>query len=214
MPERLTKEEAAQYLGVSVRTIERYAHEGKLIPLYERGKTRSIATFALYNINALKVELEGLSATHLSGLSWEAQDENAASNPLRPNNTDEAQGGGAEETESAAPMIGVRLPAHYRDQLLRRAELENVPVSAMTRQMIIDLMEGNAPRARKGGAEDVSATVARLENAFERLRTDLALITLALLMKAGRCSAEEAGDWIYAHLDIDCYEDPINNTPS
>ncbi|BAY66913.1 hypothetical protein NIES22_70570 (plasmid) [Calothrix brevissima NIES-22] len=41
----MNKQEAADYLGVSVRTLERYVQPGKISVKYEKGKTRPTANF-------------------------------------------------------------------------------------------------------------------------------------------------------------------------
>ncbi len=38
----LTKQQAAEFLGVNVRTLERYTQEGKIGGRYEKGKTPSV----------------------------------------------------------------------------------------------------------------------------------------------------------------------------
>lgn len=41
----MNKKQAAEYLGVSVRALERYVQQGKLSVRYEKGKTRPTANF-------------------------------------------------------------------------------------------------------------------------------------------------------------------------
>ena len=54
----LTKQEAAEFLGVTVRTLERYTHEGKIGGRYEKGKTRSVLVYDEEELQAFKTELE------------------------------------------------------------------------------------------------------------------------------------------------------------
>ena len=54
----MNKKEAADYLGVSTRAIERYTKQGKLSVKYEKGKTRSIAVYDQEQLDKLKAELE------------------------------------------------------------------------------------------------------------------------------------------------------------
>ncbi len=54
----MNKKEAANYLGVSTRAIERYTKQGKLSVKYEKGKTRPIATYNPDELKKLKEELE------------------------------------------------------------------------------------------------------------------------------------------------------------
>ena len=54
----MNKKEAADYLGVSTRAVERYTKQGKLSVKYEKGKTRPIATYKPDELKKLKDELE------------------------------------------------------------------------------------------------------------------------------------------------------------
>lgn len=54
----MKKKEAADYLGVSTRAIERYTSQGKLSVKYEKGKTRPIAIYEPNELKKLKDELE------------------------------------------------------------------------------------------------------------------------------------------------------------
>ena len=53
----MNKKQAAEYLGVSVRALERYVQQGKLTVRYEKGKTRSTANFDQTELEAFKEEL-------------------------------------------------------------------------------------------------------------------------------------------------------------
>jgi DNA-binding transcriptional MerR regulator len=53
----MNKKEAAEYLDVSTRAIERYTKQGKLTVKYEKGKTRSIAIYDQAELERLKEEL-------------------------------------------------------------------------------------------------------------------------------------------------------------
>ncbi len=54
----LTKQQAAEFLGVTVRTLERYTQEGKIGGRYEKGKTRSVLVYDESELRAFKAELE------------------------------------------------------------------------------------------------------------------------------------------------------------
>ena len=54
----LTKQQAADFLGVTVRTLERYTQEGKIGGRYEKGKTRSVLVYDESELRAFKAELE------------------------------------------------------------------------------------------------------------------------------------------------------------
>ncbi|BAZ71369.1 hypothetical protein NIES4106_61660 (plasmid) [Fischerella sp. NIES-4106] len=53
----MNKQEAADYLGVSVRALERYVQQGRISVRYEKGKTRPTANFDQTELEAFKVEL-------------------------------------------------------------------------------------------------------------------------------------------------------------
>ena len=53
----MNKKQAAEYLGVSVRALERYVQQGKLTVRYQKGKTRSTANFDQTELEAFKQEL-------------------------------------------------------------------------------------------------------------------------------------------------------------
>mgnify|MGYP001793565374 CR=1 FL=1 len=53
----MNKKQAAEFLGVSVRAIERYTQQGRLTVRYEKGKTRPTANFDQTELEAFKEEL-------------------------------------------------------------------------------------------------------------------------------------------------------------
>jgi hypothetical protein len=53
----MNKQDAANYLGVSVRALERYVQQGKISVRYEKGKTRPTANFDQAELDAFKAEL-------------------------------------------------------------------------------------------------------------------------------------------------------------
>ena len=58
MAKTYTKTEAADYLEVSTRAVERYVAKGKLTPTYARGATGQIATFTEAELKKVKTEME------------------------------------------------------------------------------------------------------------------------------------------------------------
>lgn len=54
----LNKQLAAEFLGVTVRTLERYTQEGKIGGRYEKGKTRSVLVYSEDELRTFKTELE------------------------------------------------------------------------------------------------------------------------------------------------------------
>jgi len=54
----MNKQEAAEFLGVSVRAPERYVQQGRIGGHYEKGKTRPTLVFNAVELEAFKAELE------------------------------------------------------------------------------------------------------------------------------------------------------------
>ena len=54
----MNKSEAAKFLGVSVRAVERYASAGRLPSRYVRGKTGQVLDFDPADVEVLKIELD------------------------------------------------------------------------------------------------------------------------------------------------------------
>jgi len=52
----MIQKDAADLLGVSIRSLQRLVQQGKLTATYERGKTRSVPVFDRNEIEALRVE--------------------------------------------------------------------------------------------------------------------------------------------------------------
>jgi excisionase family DNA binding protein len=55
----MNKQEAADYLGVSTKTIERYVQKGELPAKYVQGKTRKTVIFEKEDLDSLKEKIEG-----------------------------------------------------------------------------------------------------------------------------------------------------------
>lgn len=54
----MNKQEAADYVGCSVRAIERYVQQGKISCRYEKGRTNKVAVFDEVELDRFKQELE------------------------------------------------------------------------------------------------------------------------------------------------------------
>jgi excisionase family DNA binding protein len=59
----MNKKQAAQYLGVSTRAIERYTARGRLTPTYEKGRTGPAPVYDKAQLDALKKEMEAATNT-------------------------------------------------------------------------------------------------------------------------------------------------------
>ena len=60
----MRKEEAATFLGISVRTLELYTQQSRIGGHYEKGKTRSVLVYDEEEVKRFKAELEGQSYPH------------------------------------------------------------------------------------------------------------------------------------------------------
>src|SRR5262245_13246316 len=56
--QELRKEDAARYVGCSIRSLENYTKQGRIGVRYERSKTRPVALYARPELDRLKGELE------------------------------------------------------------------------------------------------------------------------------------------------------------
>lgn len=63
----MDKEQAADYLGVSVRTLERFAAAGKLTKGRAKGKTRPVVIFDKKEVERLKKELQSARPVEVFG---------------------------------------------------------------------------------------------------------------------------------------------------
>jgi len=54
----MNKQEAAEFLGVSVRALERYMQQGRVGGRYEKGKTRPTLVFDKAELEAFKAEID------------------------------------------------------------------------------------------------------------------------------------------------------------
>jgi excisionase family DNA binding protein len=53
----MNKKDAAEFLGVSVRAVERYTQQGKLSVTYAKGRTRPVAEYRQEELDALRAEI-------------------------------------------------------------------------------------------------------------------------------------------------------------
>lgn len=54
----MTKQEAAEFLGVSLRALERYTAQNRVAVRYEKGKTRSVLVYEESELERFKAEVE------------------------------------------------------------------------------------------------------------------------------------------------------------
>jgi excisionase family DNA binding protein len=110
----MRKQEAAEFLGVSTRTIERLATEGRLKVRREKGKTKPIVVFDVQDLERIKKEREEARPLEVFG---------------RPN------------TAKPLDSIGFRLDPLYVRMLEEQAKAKGISASAMARHLVIQGLE-------------------------------------------------------------------------
>jgi len=108
------KTEAAKFLGVSTRTLERMVVKGLLSPGRKKGKTRPVVVFDRAALERLKANL---GSTQTSGAP-------ALASPGKPKET-----------------VAFRLDPHYMKRLEDRSMEEGVSAGDMARTMVVRSLE-------------------------------------------------------------------------
>jgi excisionase family DNA binding protein len=197
MTTRLTKAEAAAYLGCSPRTIERYVRQKRLNVAYQRGRTRPIAVFDADAVKAVSAQIGNQADPAQAHCDISPLDDISA---IR-------LPAGTNRPDVGAAVLGVRLPEHYRVRLEQEARSAGITLSAYARRLLMDSLEGNTVALQT--AESLQREITETQKSIEQLRADLALISIALLMRGGRCSRLEAQDWATANLGVDPFRDLV-----
>ena len=70
----MNKKEAAEYLNVSTREIERYTSQGKLTPTYERGRTGPAPVYDQAQLDELKRQMDEATDTIHSAVKPDKRD--------------------------------------------------------------------------------------------------------------------------------------------
>ena len=127
----MNKEEAAAYLGISTRTLERYSKSGKLQVKYEGAKTRPIATYDPDDLDKLRSELQ--TPTIKGTIS---------NTDLTPTMPDTERGG-------MSSIVGVLMRLtnpieRLIDALDRRATLESKPHVPIADKLLLTMPEAQA----------------------------------------------------------------------
>lgn len=170
------KREAAQFLGVSVKTLERYVSRGRIAPRMSPGRTRPTPLFDEAELAALRDEL--------------AQ----ARFPAAPKATEASAHGEAAPETAEAGTVAFRLPARYARQLAEGGEQRGLSAGTYARSLVIDALE-SGERVRLSGEID------GLKQMVRALGTDLASVALLAALFAGKVESEaEAREWIAANL--------------
>ena len=152
----MNKQEAAQFLGVSVRTLESYAAQNRVVVNYIRGKTRPVADFDEADLERLKDELappgNSANSAATSQNSEIAQNSaNRAAIPQKPAknlaaNSETSQSAGLSalaRTESGAPNGAVLVIEASHLQELLQAALSTNPETPqhLAAKMLLTLSE-------------------------------------------------------------------------
>ena len=109
--------EAANYLGVSISTLDRFASQGRLTRGRAKRKTRPVTVFSEAELTKLKGELE------------EARPKEAFRRP----NTDKLPEG-----------VGFRLDPYYMGQLKKRGDDHGLSVGEYARKLVVQGIENDA----------------------------------------------------------------------
>jgi len=110
----MDKEQAAGYLGVSVRTLERFAASGKLTKGRAKGKTRPVVVFDKKEVERLKKELQASRPVEVFG---------------RPN------------TPKPKDAIGFRLDPYYIKRLVEEGEKLDMGAADYARRLVVRGLE-------------------------------------------------------------------------
>ena len=89
--------------------------------------------------------------------------------------------------------IAFRLDEEYRDRLEKLAEENRVSPGQFARMIVISALEDSERLALRRDLEEMKSAVANL-------RRDLKNVALALLVGAGKNTAEQANKWAKTHL--------------
>ena len=110
----MDKRQAADFLGVSTRTIERLVASGRLIQKRQKGKTRPIGVFAETDLKRLKMELDKARPEEVFG---------------RPN------------TLKPKGSVGFRLDPFYMERLAKEGEAHGMSAGNYARRLVVRGLE-------------------------------------------------------------------------
>ena len=113
----MEKKEAAEFLGVSVRTLERMAAQGRLVKGRARRKTRPVVVFDRTQLESLKAELE----------------------TNRPNEVFPRKNG-----PRPLDSIGFRLDPFYVGRLATEGKRQGLSAAEMARKLVVQGLEDTA----------------------------------------------------------------------
>ena len=132
----MDKRQAANFLGVSTRTIERLVASGKLVQKRQKGKTRPVGVFAEADLKRVKNELDKARPEEVFG---------------RPN------------TPKPQDAIGFRLDPFYVKKLTEIGKQSGMSPSEYARRLVIRSLEG---QIQSGTADELTALRKSLADMF------------------------------------------------
>lgn len=186
----MTKPEAAQFLGVSVRALERYTQQNRLASRYEKGKTSNVLVYDEAELERFKNELE--RATHKPvverGGAPGAFDGTASPNAAN----------------LATPMAGFGEPSELASFLL---QLMNAMQLARTSPALPSAEEDKEKRAHE---KPHTPTEAKLLLSVEEAMslTGLSRSVILEAVKEGQLVAKKSGRaWRIKRRDLDAFVD-------
>lgn len=110
----MDKRQAAAFLGVSTRTIERLVARGKLVQKREKGKTRPVAVFLEADLERAKLELDRERPEEVFG---------------RPN------------TPKPRDAVGFRIDPHYLKRLEEEGKKRGLSAGEYARHLVVRGLE-------------------------------------------------------------------------
>lgn len=110
----MRKQEAADFLGISTRTLERFVAEGKLVQGRAKSKTRPVAVFDRGQLEKLKAQLVASGKDEVFG---------------RPN------------TLKPKGSVGFRLDPFYMERLVKEGEAHGMSAGDYARRLVVRGLE-------------------------------------------------------------------------
>ena len=160
----MNKIEAAAFLGVSVRALERYTAQNRVAARYEKGKTRSVLVYDQGELERFKGELD--SEVHRPTVEISQQNSANFANDAKPANALATFGEFLPSSPNFGPLLQLLQAAHEagnvaggsekhpvtptQDKLLLTLE-EAGSLTGLSRAILMEAVKSGALRARKIG---------------------------------------------------------------
>jgi excisionase family DNA binding protein len=123
----MNKQEAADFLNVSTRAVERYTAKGKLTPAYEKGRTGLAPVYSKAQLEELKAEMEAA--------------------PVRPDKRDTSDKGDGNEKTTALALTRRRESSPALAELvaaIEQARMQAKPFAPLEAKLTLSLSEASA----------------------------------------------------------------------